>query len=45
MKLEETENLKLKYVNRNETNTTHINIIQESETDLIEKITEMLNIY
>ena len=45
MKLEETENLKLQYINRIETNTTHINNIQESDTDLIEKITEILNIY
>ena len=45
MKLEETENLKLQYVNRIETNTTHINNIQESDTDLIEKITEKLKIY
>ena len=45
MKLEETENLKLQYVNRIETNTTHINNIQESDTELIEKITEILNIY
>ena len=45
MKLEETENLKLHYVNRVETNTTRINHIQESDTDLIEKITEILNIY
>ena len=45
MKLEETENLKLQYVNRIETNTTHINNIQESDTGLIEKITEKLNIY
>ena len=45
MKLEETENLKLQFVNRIETNTTHINNIQESDTDLIEKITEILNIY
>ena len=45
MKLEETENLKLQYVNRVETRTTHIKNIQESDTDLIEKITEMLNIY
>ena len=45
MKLEKTENLKLQYVNRIETNTTHINNIQESDTDLIEKITETLNIY
>ena len=45
LKLEETENLKLQYVNWIETNTTHINNIQESDTDLIEKITEILNIY
>ena len=45
MKIEETENLKLQYVNRIETNTTHINNIQESDTDLVEKITEILNIY
>ena len=45
MKLEETENLKLQYVNRIETNTTQINNIQESDTDLVEKITEVLNIY
>ena len=45
MKLEETENLKLQYVNRIETNTTHITNVQESETDLIEKITEILSIY
>ena len=45
MKLEEIENLKLQYVNRIETNTTLINNIQELDTDLIEKITEILNIY
>ena len=45
MKLEETENRKLQYVNRIETNTTHINNVQESDTELIEKITEILNIY
>ena len=42
MKLEETENLKLQYVNRIETNTTHINKIQDSNVDLSEKITEIL---
>ena len=42
MKLEETENLKLQYVNRIETTPTNINNIQESETDLVEKITEIL---
>ena len=45
MKLEETENLKLQYVNKIETTPTNINNIQESETDLVEKITEILNIY
>ena len=45
MKLEESENLKLQNANRIETNTTQINNIQESDTDLIEKITEILNIY
>ena len=39
MKLEETENLKLQYVNRIETKTTHINNIQESDIDLTVKIT------
>ena len=45
MKLEETENPKLQYVNRIETNTTHINNIQDSDVDLTEIITEILNIY
>ena len=45
MKLEETENFKLQYVNHIETKTTHINNIQESDVDLFEKITEILNIY
>ena len=45
MKLEETENLKLQYVNRIETASTNINNIQESDTGLVEKITEILNIY
>ena len=35
MKLEETENLKVQYVNRIETNTTHINNIKGSDTELI----------
>ena len=43
MKLEKTENLKLQYVSRLETNTTHINSIQDSDVDLSEKITEILN--
>ena len=45
MKLEETENLKLQYVNHIETKTTHINNIQEADIDLSEKITDILNIY
>ena len=45
MKLEETENLKLLYVNRIETNTTQINNINNSDVNLTEKITEILNIY
>ena len=45
MKLKETENLKLQYVNRVETNTTQINNIHDSDVDLTEKITEILNIY
>ena len=45
MKLEETENLKLQYFNRIETNTIHINNIHDSDVDLTEKITEVLNIY
>ena len=45
MKLEETENLKLQYVIRFETNTTQINNIHDSDVDLTEKITEILNIY
>ena len=40
MKLEESENPKLQYVNRIEANTTHINNIQDSDVDLTEKITE-----
>ena len=38
-KFEETENLKLQYVNRIETNTTQINIIHDSDVDLTEKKT------
>ena len=44
-KLEETENVKLQYVIRIETNTTHRKSIQESDVDLSEKISEILNIY
>ena len=45
MKLEETENLKLQYVNNIQTTTAHINNIHDSDTDLSEKITKILNIY
>ena len=44
MKLEETENLKLHYVNNIQTTTSQINNINDSDTDLSEKITEILNI-
>ena len=45
MKLDKTENLKLQHVNNIKTTTTQINNIHNSETDLSEKITEILNIY
>ena len=45
MNKEETENLKLQYVNNIPTTTTKINNIHNSDTDLSEKITEILNIY
>ena len=45
IKLEETENFKVQNVNRIETNTTYINNIKDSDVDLTEKITEILNIY
>ena len=45
MKLEETENLKLQYVNNIQTTKTHINNTHNSDTELSEKITEILNIY
>ena len=45
MKLEETENLKLQYINRIETNTTQIINIHNSDVDLTEKITDILSIY
>ena len=44
MKLEETENLKFQYVNNIQTITSQINNINDSDTDLSEKITEILNI-
>ena len=45
MKLEETETLKLHKVNKIQTTTTQINHIQDSDTGLSKKITEILNIY
>ena len=45
MKLEETENLKLQYVNNIQTTTSYINDINDSDTDLPEKITKILYIY
>ena len=45
MKLEETENLKLQYVNNIQTTTSQINNINDSDTEFFEKITEVLNIY
>ena len=45
MKLKETKNLKLQYVNNSRSTTTQINQIHNSDVDLSEKITEILNIY
>ena len=45
MKLEETENLKLQYVNNIQTIKTQINTLHKSEIDLSEKISEILNTY
>ena len=45
IKLEETENLKLKYVSNIQTTTSHTNNINDSDTDLSEKITEIMNTY
>ena len=45
MKLEETENLKLQYVNHLQTTTKQINYSHHSDLDLSEKISEILNIY
>ena len=44
MKLEETENLKLQYVSNIQSTTSQINNINDSDTDLSEKITEILSI-
>ena len=45
MKLEETENLKLQYVNNMQTTTSQINNINDTDTELSEKITKILNFY
>ena len=45
MKLEEMEKLKLQNVNNIQTTTSQINNINDSDTELFEKITEILNIY
>ena len=45
MKLEETKNLKLQYVNKIQANTTQINNIHKSDINLSEKITEFLKKY
>ena len=45
MKLGQTENLKLKNVNNIQTTTSKVNHIQDSDTELSEKIIEILNIY
>ena len=43
MKLVETENLKLQFVNNIQTTTSQINNIHNSDTELAEKITQILN--
>ena len=45
MKLEETENLELQYVKNIQTTSSQINSIHDSDTELSEKIAEILNIY
>ena len=45
MKLEETENLKLQYVNNIQSTTLQISNIHGSDTELSEKIAQNLNIY
>ena len=45
MILEGTENLKLQYVNNIHTPTSQIKIIHDSETQLAEKITQILKSY
>ena len=45
MKLVETEIVKLQYVNSIHTTTPQINNSHDSDTELAEKITQILNIY
>ena len=45
MKLEETEKLKLQYLNNMQANTSQIYKFHVSETELAEKITQMINIF
>ena len=45
MKLEETEDLKIQNVNNIQTTTSRINNINDCDTELSEKILEILNIY
>ena len=45
MQLEETVNLKLQYVKNIQTTTSQINKINDSDTELSEKITKILNFY
>ena len=45
MKKEETENLKIQYVNNIQTTTSQRNNIDDSDTDLSETIPENLNTY
>ena len=45
IKLIETENLNLNYVNNIQTTTSQINNLHDSNTELAEKITQILNIY
>ena len=45
MKLEEPKNLTLHYVNNIQIITSQINNVYDSDTEISEKITEILNIY
>ena len=45
MKWEETENLKLQYVNNIQSTTSRIKKFHDSHTELAEKITQIINIY